>query len=42
VHVIVTAARWAEIRPQLKDGINTRIDGFEDAADFVRLKATLF
>jgi S-DNA-T family DNA segregation ATPase FtsK/SpoIIIE len=26
VHVIITAARWAEIRPQLKDAINTRIE----------------
>ncbi|HEV2640382.1 MAG TPA: type VII secretion protein EccCa [Actinocrinis sp.] len=26
VHVIVTAARWAEIRPQLKDALNTRIE----------------
>jgi S-DNA-T family DNA segregation ATPase FtsK/SpoIIIE len=26
VHVIVSAARWAEIRPQLKDAINTRVE----------------
>jgi S-DNA-T family DNA segregation ATPase FtsK/SpoIIIE len=26
VHVVITAARWAEIRPQLKDAINTRIE----------------
>jgi S-DNA-T family DNA segregation ATPase FtsK/SpoIIIE len=26
VHVIITAARWAEIRPQLKDAINTRME----------------
>src|SRR5581483_3743212 len=26
VHVIITAARWPEIRPQLKDAINTRIE----------------
>ena len=26
VHVLITAARWAEIRPQLKDAINTRIE----------------
>ncbi|HEV3169989.1 MAG TPA: type VII secretion protein EccCa [Actinocrinis sp.] len=26
VHVIITAARWAEIRPQLKDAVNTRIE----------------
>jgi DNA segregation ATPase FtsK/SpoIIIE, S-DNA-T family len=26
IHVIVTAARWAEIRPQLKDAINTRVE----------------
>jgi S-DNA-T family DNA segregation ATPase FtsK/SpoIIIE len=26
VHVVLTAARWAEIRPQLKDAINTRIE----------------
>jgi S-DNA-T family DNA segregation ATPase FtsK/SpoIIIE len=26
VHVVITAARWAEIRPQLKDAIATRIE----------------
>lgn len=26
VHVVITAARWPEIRPQLKDAINTRIE----------------
>ena len=26
VHVIIAAARWAEIRPQLKDAINTRVE----------------
>jgi DNA segregation ATPase FtsK/SpoIIIE, S-DNA-T family len=26
VHVVITAARWAEIRPQLKDAVNTRIE----------------
>jgi DNA segregation ATPase FtsK/SpoIIIE, S-DNA-T family len=26
VHVLITAARWPEIRPQLKDAINTRLE----------------
>jgi S-DNA-T family DNA segregation ATPase FtsK/SpoIIIE len=26
VHVVLSAARWAELRPQLKDAINTRLE----------------
>jgi len=26
IHILVSAARWAEIRPQLKDAINTRVE----------------
>ncbi|CRK50492.1 ESX-4 secretion system protein EccC4 [Rhodococcus sp. RD6.2] len=43
VHVVVTASRWAEIRPALKDQLATRIElrlGDPADSDFGRVKAS--